>query len=428
MVRTDHTTVTSGWEPILSGELARSAQSTIETITAQNAKRLEVATPAELCNLALLWSYTALAESSDRRAESAVECLNNASEAISNGNCSVALYGGLSGIGSAFQQVASIFRENLDPSFTKDNDPTSDDSLSAIDQFLLSRLKVSLWKGPYGLSDGLVGIGTYFLERLPRPAAAWGIRLILRHLEELSEMSWGGVTWPTPTETILRENQAPSYNLTVSQGVPGIVAFLGEVLAAQIDATRVQNLLEPAVQWVFGQLRNNPVSNRTHYRRIPAQGQQGLSLAWSYGDLGVAAVLNHTARRVGRPDWVRQSKAILDESLTQQHWKHCDNPSVCCGALGVAHIYNRTFHAEHENRYRDAAVAWYSRGIELLSSSGSTVGSIARAEQASSLCQLHQRVSMPSDATAQALCLISAVSDVEPNWDRLLLLSGCGRA
>jgi hypothetical protein len=53
------------------------------------------------------------------------------------------------------------------------------------------------WYGPFDLIFGLVGVGLYFLERLPSAAAIEALSLVVRHLESMAEPGNPGITWHT---------------------------------------------------------------------------------------------------------------------------------------------------------------------------------------------------------------------------------------
>lgn len=80
--------------------------------------------------------------------------------------------------------------------------PDGDDPNEAVDEALLDLLDVPRWHREYDLISGLVGIGVYALERLPRfegggPAARCLTR-VLDRLEGLAERSPTGICWFTP--------------------------------------------------------------------------------------------------------------------------------------------------------------------------------------------------------------------------------------
>src|SRR5262249_58490269 len=98
------------------------------------------------------------------------------------------LYGGFTGIGWA---TAHLQEQLLDP----DEDPNE-----AIDKALQDYLGQSPWEDEYDLLSGVVGIGVYALERLPRPTAITCLKRVVDRLDETAERSPDGVTWLTRPE------------------------------------------------------------------------------------------------------------------------------------------------------------------------------------------------------------------------------------
>lgn len=90
---------------------------------------------------------------------------------------------------------------------------------------------------------GLAGIGTYFLERLPRPSAFAGLELVLAQLAQQAEYLDIGITWRKGLAALSREHRteypAGLYNLGIPHGVPGIVAFLARLCSTPRTKARV---------------------------------------------------------------------------------------------------------------------------------------------------------------------------------------------
>jgi hypothetical protein len=301
-----------------------------------------------------------------------------------------------------------------------------EDPLEEIDTLILRRLEPGHWRGSYDLIGGLVGIGVFFLERLPHRTASEGISLILNHLEEWAEESSCGITWRTLPELLIesqrRQHPAGYYNLGVAHGIPGVVQFLGESVASGVDVTKAQRLLEGSVQWMLGQ--QQPQQMLSRYGNWVAQSERPSvsRLAWCYGDLGIAGTLLHTARRVGREDWLGFAKTLLDLCLA---WlpEHATEVGLCHGALGIAHIFNRAYQAEHDVRFKEAANQYYARGLSLLEQLEIDAHPSPRRLTGSDFS-----FSFLQGKIGVALALLSAVDRIEPQWDRRLMLSGCRRA
>jgi hypothetical protein len=90
--------------------------------------------------------------------------------------------------------------------------------------------------------------------------------------------------------------------------------------------------------------------------------------------------------------------------------------TLCHGALGVAHICNRLYHATARATYKAAACFYYETGVSMLTRSEPEVLP-ARREGSLSTRFLQGAVGV-------ALGLLSAIDPIEPQWDRRLLLSG----
>lgn len=413
------------WEPILSDELVPGARAAAAAVAAGLAGRdVAVRSPWELCESALVFAYLALAEPSDWR-DRAIEYLNTAAERISSTRLrGHELYGGLAGVGWTVEHLSTILGGDVESG----TDVEEEDPLEDIDKALIDGLKRSPPSAPYDLIQGVVGIGVYFLQRLPRPAARQGIGLIVDLLERQAEPFCGGFTWHTPAEQLVdwQREVCPDgyYNLGVAHGVPGVIEFLGEVAGAGIEVKRTHSLLEGAVHWLLAQRRPPEAVSRYDAWFVPGREPADCRLGWCYGDLGIGAVLHHTAENAGREDWLRSARDLLDRCLDWPPDRTgIQDAALCHGAFGVAHVYNRVYQSDGNVRYKDAANSWYGRGLAMRQE-GIGVGGFP-AWSVDPHPGYVADASFLSGAAGVALALISAAAPLEPQWDRLLLLSGC---
>jgi hypothetical protein len=281
------------------------------------------------------------------------------------------------------------------------------------------------------LISGLVGFGTYFIERLPRKSAIEGVRAVFEQLELRSDRVDGGVTWHSEPELLpdWQKEQCPNgyFNLGVAHGIPGIVHFLSELWATGlVDKERVYRLLDGAIHWLIAQQRPAGSVSRFSSWIVPGKGSTDSRMAWCYGDLGILPVLFQVSDRTGRADWRTAGEELLDHCLA---WpadlaRICDAP-LCHGAAGVAHIFNRIYQATGDRRCLEAALQWYKRTLAFRRP-GTGVGgfsSITRPDPSGPPIW-EANPSFLDGAMGVALALLAAVTPVEPGWDRLLLLSG----
>lgn len=411
------------WDPILSDGLIAPARSAIEAVATDCYKQTSAdQSTSILCDFALLFSYMHLIDTSQDWRSRAIICLETAIEKASAEKTEwAALFGGMTGVGWTVEHVASMIGDEANP---KDDLGDPEDSIGAIDDFLIDRLKTP-WFGPYDLIAGLVGFGVYFLERLPRPSARFGIVQILDQLDRQQEVL-GGATWHTPPCFVPDEQRefAPNgyYNLGVAHGVPGVLYLLAEIASAGIEPARSQILLDRAVHWFL--LRDRGANAKTRFGSwfVPGQQTEDSRLGWCYGDLGIGGVLFQVGTANDEPRLRDLGMALLDRSIDWPIERAFINDAgLCHGAIGVAHIFNRTYQTTGETKFKDAASHWYECGLQFRRQGSGPGGffSYRRADEP----ELNLDAAFLSGASGIALALISAVYPVVPNWDRRLLLS-----
>jgi lantibiotic modifying enzyme len=422
-----------GWRPLLEGSAAEQARSALDAIAASLAASLpagddptaaplarHVALESGRAGLALF--YASLARSTgDQAAELQAErLLTSALDTAPQVELGPSLWGGIAGLDWA---ATHLDRLGL----------TIGDRAEAFGRWASDRLATELHQGAgagplshYDLIGGLVGVGLAALERLPEPSAAALVERIVVLLDERAERLTDGVTWWTPPEHTGQAERMPHgwYNLGLAHGVPGVVAFLGLVCAANVATTPARPLLDGAVGWLLAQ--RHPFANGAHFPRClgtgiePAPGR----LSWCYGDPGTAAALLVAARAVGEPAWEREAIALaLAAAERTPETAGVVDASLCHGAIGVGHIFNRLWQATGEARLAEAARFWLARGLAMRQPAGRLGGfhAVIRGEDGQPARRIAFR-GLLMGAAGLGLALLAATSDVEPAWDRILLL------
>jgi hypothetical protein len=302
----------------------------------------------------------------------------------------VALFGGLARVGWTVAHVV---------------DPTTDPLCVAIDREVLAALgSLAEWD----LVSGFVGIGVYALER--GEAARELASRVLDELERLARPRGRGLAWHTPPEAIPLEQRTDAphgyWNLGLAHGTPGVIALLARYVAAGIDRARAARLLDAAVEFLIDA---EPVEPRGRYPTWHAEGGTAPStararLAWCYGDLGVAVALLAAATARGHTPW-RDEALELARACARRPDTGARELGICHGAAGVAHLFNRLYQATGEPELGDAARAWLSRALAMRASVDTTTDA-----------------TLLTGSTGVALVLLAAATELEPSWDRMLLV------
>ncbi|MCY1044849.1 lanthionine synthetase C family protein [Corallococcus sp. bb12-1] len=413
---------TPSWKPLLQGVEHAEALAVLEPLVEALAHVRP--TPPFAASLArgaagraVLFDALARAHDDARHRATAEALLERATEALSSETLGPDLYDGFTGIAWAVQHVQR-------PSESPDADPLTD-----IDDALGDFLQTRPWPHRYDLVSGLVGMGVYALERLPRAGARHCLEAVVARLGELAERTPEGLRWKTVPEHVeerLREAQPlGGFNLGMAHGISGVLTVLGGAVASGVESAR--ELLHGGWTW-FMSRRGSDTQSARFPTRVDLQ-HEPLTWphrpAWCYGDPGVALGLHTLARAVGHAEWEAQALALCRESA--RRWTDggsVEDGGLCHGAAGLAHLYNRLFQTTGEAVFETAARFWFAQLITVHWRPGQGVGGFRTLERFDDDTEgWTDNPGLLAGATGVALALLAATSAVEPTWDRMMLMS-----
>jgi len=327
-----------------------------------------------------------------------------------------ALFNGFSGVAWAVELLCG------DSSMPAADDPNTD-----VDATLEELLDESSYEGPYDLLDGLAGLGVYALERMPRLSAKRTLELIVKRLADMSEPQEQGIAWRSRREWIpekFRPAQIPEWNLGVAHGVPGVIGLLGRVTAAEVGTPTVETaraLLSKAVSWLLAQ------DSREAFAYYLGSGvdSEPARLGWCYGDPGIASMLVVAGQAAREPRWTAEGIRI--------GLRACERPlrsagvkdaGLCHGAAGLAHIFHRLYSATGRGEFRDASRCWLGELFTMRREQGGCAGYLAYGPDSEGIVAWRADAGFLTGAVGITLALSAALTDLEPVWDRALMLSG----
>jgi lantibiotic biosynthesis protein len=148
-------------------------------------------------------------------------------------------------------------------------------------------------------------------------------------------------------------------------------------------------------------------------------------LAWCYGDAGLAAALFCAARAMGEKDWEEESLIIMRRAASRPFAESkIFDAGICHGTSGLAHIFNRFYQATGEDIFKEAAINWFEHTLEMRVHENGIAGFAAfHLEDDFQTPQWQAEPGLLEGATGIALALLAATTNVQPDWDRMLLLS-----
>jgi hypothetical protein len=372
--------------------------------------------------LAVFYAYLAQAGLVDGADEMANLLLDQAIEAVATTPMRPALYGGFTGVAWATEHLRG-YLGNL----------TGEDVNSAIDEALENYLGQFPRGGEYDLINGVVGLGVYALERLRHGAGMVCLERVIDRLTDLAERQAHGLTWFTSSakSPLLRQHYPRGhYNVGLAHGVPGVVALCGEACTTGVPMPCARALLGGAVEWVLAQALTAAVDvNDTEgsyfpYAIAPGQRLVPARLAWCYGDPGVAVALLWAARHVGEPAWEHKALAIARQA-TERSFDAAGvvDASLCHGAAGLGHIFNRLFQATGAECFHAAAARWFKHTLGLRWHDRGIAGFAYWHREHSDGGHWVNAPGILEGAAGIGLALLAAATPVIPAWDRMLLVS-----
>jgi hypothetical protein len=424
------------WQPLLEGALKDCAWESVQAIVADLERpgqepSGDFSLAGGSAGLAVLHGYLAQSGHGHESDALAREYLQHAAAAVAELPATASLYSGLTGVGWAMAHL--LLEKGISPfcrngpkgaSHKMDLSPFPADDLAEIDEVLLDHLDQSPWSGEYDLIEGLVGFGVYALERLPRPAATACLERVVDRLAETAEPQGGGVTWWTDPVWLPSETRAEFsrgyYNLGLAHGVPGVIGLLGQVCPAGVAHDKARPLLDGAVRWLLDQDGPDGFSNWV----VPGTTGNRARLAWCYGDPGVAAALLGAARCVAEPAWEAAALAIARRAAQRPYEESgVKDAGLCHGSAGLAHLFNRMFHATGEPELAQVARSWFEQTLAMRRPGRGIGGYEAWKSDEAAGQSGSSDADLLNGAAGIALALLAATTSIEPRWDRMLLLS-----
>lgn len=302
------------------------------------------------------------------------------------------------------------------------------DLLDAVDEAALDWLQQGASSMLCELIAGLAGIGVYGLARAHTPGGRKITQRVVDALAATAVEHQGHRTWFNPPENSseLTRHAAPQgcFNLGLSHGVPGAVAFLSKAAARGFSGAAA--LAHDAGEWLLRQRRRyaNGSVFAAQFLNDPETESEGSRLAWCYGDLGVSAALMVSARALRRADWEASAREIAAAAARREGARVMDG-GLCHGAFGNAHLFHRFYRATGDAVFADAARHWLQTGFALRQPGRPLAGYPAWVPGPGEVPVADPWVAdsgMLEGISGIGLVLLAFLSRVAPDWDEFMLV------
>lgn len=431
----------NAWQPILRGDEAERTLGVVEKIAEalrhpppawiprqqDNAEPYRLSRGASMsqgsAGIALFYAYLAKMIGHDTSFLSEADrYMNKACDVLETVPMEAGLYRGLSGIAWAVQHLQGLIYDE------EENDSQSDANVE-IDQILLDH-----WSRPskFDLWEGAVGLGIYALERYPLGNSRLLLELVVNQLYRLSTADDQGTTWFTPPEMLRPQTRQAYpqgfYDLGVAHGVTGVVSFFSRVDRLEIEKDIVQNMLYGAGNWLLAQKQRGDPHLIFPQFLMPPDNKPTIThtFGWCHGDIGVAAALLSAARCCGESTW--EAVAIKAAHASIDYLENFSKPeafdsTLCHGTAGLSHLFNRIYQTTGIERFKEEARKWLNLTLDSRKP-GTGIAGYSRfgMNEEGDLSEQYDPGFIQGTAGI-GLALLAAATHIEPQWDRLLLIS-----
>ncbi len=222
----------------------------------------------------------------------------------------------------------------------------------------------------------------------------------------------------------------PQYNLGLSHGIPSIISIICLIYECGIQKRLCLNLLNGAINWILKH-KHSDDSLSMFPTAIPKDQSTTQSrssrLGWCYGDLGIARSLWLAGKVTNNNTWKDEAvKIMLHASIRKNLNENIVlDAGLCHGSVGIAHIFNRFYQDTQIETFKETSLYWYKVTLDFAQFRDGIGG--YKIYLSSEMKEENGKWINSSDfidgSTGIGLALLAAVSDIEPKWDRCLLLS-----
>jgi hypothetical protein len=298
---------------------------------------------------------------------------------------------------------------------------------------------------PTELLEGLGGILLYLAERDVEPVTQALFERVVARLHQVALERGAGRAWPVAdwlqkdyewhltlssrerfqlSDHWLQQGMRGYYKLGVAHGCTGTAAALAAASVAGYEAPGAAHMAASAAQFVLSQ--RLPAGSQSIFPNVAGTILPKLTGGWCDGDIGIAATLVQIAQSLERDDLRAQALEIARleavRRVDEVEAPNRNNYMLCHGACGRGHVFNRLYHTTGEALFAEAAIYWFELALAVRTAGRGTGGFLVD-EQRRDGALLNVRGFLMG-AAGLGLALTAACCDDEPQWDRLLLLSG----
>jgi lantibiotic modifying enzyme len=223
------------------------------------------------------------------------------------------------------------------------------------------------------------------------------------------------------------DSRRKGYNLSLSHGISSIIIILSKFIEKYPNHKRAIELVNLSINYLLSK-KNHPTLSSLY--KFPSyidseyddeQARIQSRLGWCYGDMGNAVALYTAGQVLKNHNLIDEALEIMLHSTKNKDLNAAGakDAGLCHGTAGISHIFNRFYQCTGKLEFKNAALYWLERTLEMATFEDGFAGYKTFQGQETWKSEL----SFLDGVAGIGLVLMSTISDVEPKWDNCLLLS-----
>jgi lantibiotic biosynthesis protein len=293
----------------------------------------------------------------------------------------------------------------------------ADDFYEAILPFLMKKGLEDAANNNLDYLHGASGIALSLLDFSEEIPPSFFTELI-RSIKEQGIEDEDSIKWKS---TLMMDDDKIVSNLSLSHGISSFIIILCEIHEKFSEIKDLEKIITKALHFLL----TSKNKNRSH-SIFPSyvdeeNGHQESRLAWCYGDLGNALAFYKAGKTLKREELIQESIDIMLHAANRLELEknHVFDAGICHGTAGIAHIFNRFYQNTGEEKFKITAQYWIDQTLkQAIFEDG-----VAGYKTLHNRTEWRNEISILEGAAGIALVLLSSISDIEPNWDKSLLIN-----
>lgn len=218
----------------------------------------------------------------------------------------------------------------------------------------------------------------------------------------------------------LFRNDAPTYNISLSHGMSGLLIFLCKLRNSGYESPKIDFMIKGGTKYLVEQSFDSPKFISQFPRLSKEVSFEESRLAWCYGDLGVSYAIFLSGKILGDDDLRNLGIEFLintTKRLTYTQTAIVD-ASLCHGSAGLFMFYNRLYLETKLPVFNNSAQYWIKKTIEY-STLNDGIAGYKSYIQNKWICNYD----LLSGVSGIGMSLLSFLKHDTQEWDELFLLS-----